>query len=114
MRVDSWEEALGAVAVMCRSLTGLPESTVFNARLVACELLSNAVKYGGGCARFTFSRVGDTVRLAVRGQVPFDPPPACTPPDPAAENGRGLYLVDALADRRDYSDEEGIIVFIGT
>ena len=112
MKVESQAAALDAVSAMCRALGDLPEGVVFNARLVACELLTNAIKYGGGSALFSYSYSQKRVRIAVRSAAPFDPPQASLAPDPAAESGRGLFLVDTLAECREYSDEEGIIVTI--
>lgn len=113
MTVESHAAALQAVAEMCRALKGLPEGVVFDCKLVASELLNNAIKYGGGYARFSFTQTGGQVRIAVRGALPFEPPKTCVMPSPSAESGRGLCLVDAVALKREYSEEEGIIVFVG-
>ncbi len=113
MTVDSQGAAMHAVAEMCKAISALPEGVVFNTKLIACELLSNAMKYGGGSAEFRYTVTGRSVRLAVRCAIPFDPPVSNRMPDPAAESGRGLFLVDALSETREYNEEEGIVVTVG-
>jgi anti-sigma regulatory factor (Ser/Thr protein kinase) len=72
--------------------------------LVVAELASNAVTHGrlkGRCFRLTLVlNAPDTLRLEVadpRGDRL--PQPRTDAPDPTAESGRGLLLVDALATR---------------
>ncbi|MGP4083785.1 ATP-binding protein [Streptomyces sp. KR55] len=75
---------------------GLPLNS---AELIVAELAANAVTHGrvpGRDFRLTLYVVGDTLRIEVtdtRGdQLP-------RPATPQGESGRGLLLVDALADR---------------
>lgn len=75
------------------------------AQLVA-ELAANAVTHGrvpGRDFEVTAEIRDRTLRLAVsdaRGELrPPGPGAACAPMPPLAESGRGLLLVDALADR---------------
>ena len=80
---------------------------VDDAELIVSELLSNAIRHGlnraGGCpARTTLVglgllRQGATVVCAVSD--PSSDVPVVREPDHFAESGRGLLLVDALADR---------------
>jgi len=77
---------------------GLPPDP---AALIVAELAANAALHGRVTGRdfsLTLYAVADTLRIEVtdtRGDVL--PRPALPPPD--AEAGRGLLLVDALADR---------------
>ncbi|MFI9218451.1 ATP-binding protein [Streptomyces werraensis] len=77
------------------------------ARHVVAELAANAVTHGrvpGRDFRLAFYVVGDTLRIEVtdtRGdQLPRHQPPATD-----AESGRGLLLVEALADRWGVSED---------
>jgi anti-sigma regulatory factor (Ser/Thr protein kinase) len=71
------------------------------AQHVVAELAANAATHGrlpGRSFRLTMYVVGDTLRIEVtdaRGERL----PEAQAPRPDAESGRGLYLVEALADR---------------
>ena len=74
-----------------------------SAALVVAELAANAVTHGrarGRCFRLTLAiQDADTLRIEVadpRGDRPLQPRTTAAP-DPTAESGRGLLLVDALA-----------------
>ncbi len=113
-QVDDFNALHSALARMCAALQAeaVSEDAVFNCRLVANELLVNALEYGGGSAAFSVRREGDTLRISVRSAVAFRPPetPVCS--DLTAERGRGLFLVDALSEAREYSEREGICVVV--
>ena len=66
------------------------------------EALVNAQRHGGGVSRASAALAGGTVVVAVRDPgrgfaVPTSPPV----PDPAAETGRGLFLIRSLATEAD-------------
>lgn len=91
----------------------IPEEAVFQSRLVADELLSNVLQHGGGKAFFSVVREGETIAITVRGASGFRPPEKSNiPADLFAERGRGLYLVDAFCESREYSEKDGIRVLI--
>ncbi len=90
----------------------LPEETVFQTRLVANELLSNVLQHGGGRAFLTVMREGGEIRICVKSTNEYRPPEKSVCADTLAESGRGLFLVDAYCERRDYSESEGIRVFL--
>jgi anti-sigma regulatory factor (Ser/Thr protein kinase) len=88
----------GARSLVRSTLGGFPPDLVETAVLLADELISNAVRHGGG--RFTLTvgrRRGDGVRLAVGDRSPARP--TVRHPGPGAETGRGMRLVAALASR---------------
>jgi anti-sigma regulatory factor (Ser/Thr protein kinase) len=81
------------------------------AALLVAELAANAVTHGrvpGRDFEVTAELRGRTLRIAVsdtRGELRPPAPGAPRPPmPPLAENGRGLLLVEALADRWDVLD----------
>lgn len=112
--VDGYDALKSALARMCDALEReeVSDDAVFNCRLVANELLVNALEYGGGSASFGVRREGDRLRISVRSVVAFRPPEKSCCSDVDAERGRGLYLVDALSEGRVYSEEDGICVFV--
>jgi anti-sigma regulatory factor (Ser/Thr protein kinase) len=97
-----------AVAASRRSIEAVPEIAEdpqlrLNLQLVVSELVTNGVRHGGtvGPLWVVLAVRRDAVRLEVvdtgegfdRGSV------LQAPLDPAAVSGRGLHLVDAVADR---------------
>ncbi|MFB6843309.1 ATP-binding protein [Streptomyces sp. NPDC056373] len=83
---------------------GLPDE---RASHVIAELASNAATHGrlpGRSFRLTLYVVGATLRIEVT-DTRGDRLPALRTPDPAAESGRGLLLVEALADRWGVAEE---------
>lgn len=110
--IANLQEMKAAIGEMCAEFHGLPEATVFDSKLVACELIVNALRHGGGRAYFAYAREEQTIRISVRGETDFRPPAKSTCSGTNAESGRGLYLVDALSVRREYSAQDGICVVI--
>ncbi|MFI0505791.1 ATP-binding protein [Streptomyces albogriseolus] len=77
------------------------------ARHVVAELAANAVTHGrvpGRDFRLAFYVVGHTLRIEVT-DTRGDQLPQHQPPTPDVESGRGLHLVDALADRWGVSED---------
>ncbi len=112
--IDNYLSLNAAVAKMCAVFRDeeIPEGSVFQCKLVAKELLSNALRYGGGCARFVFERNEGEVRISVKSANGFVPPKVSVCSDVTAERGRGLFLVDSVSERRLYSEQDGISVFV--
>lgn len=113
-KIDGYNALRVALHQMSVFLQGenLSEGTVFNCKLVADELVSNALQYGGGSAVFSFELCGDTVRIVVKSANEFCPPEESSCSDSFSERGRGLFLVDAVSEERYYSREEGISVIV--
>ncbi|MEU0332724.1 ATP-binding protein [Streptomyces sp. NPDC006193] len=83
---------------------GLPYET---ASQVVAELAANAATHGrvpGRSFRLTLYVVGGTLRVEVT-DTRGDRLPALRAPDAVAESGRGLVLVEALADRWGVTEE---------
>ena len=112
LRIEDINALTNALQNMCNELQGLDEELLFDIRLVASELLSNALRYGGGCERFSCTRTAGEVRISVKSRSPFCPPEISVLSPATAERGRGLYLVDTLSIRRTYSEDEGICVVL--
>lgn len=109
--VDSYNALRIALQKIAQELSFLPEEVLFDGKLVIDELATNVLQHGGGRAHIRVE-CGEELLIAVRGDRAFRPPEesVCSPLD--AEQGRGLFLVDALTVRREYSDEDGICVIL--
>lgn len=70
--------------------------------LAVHEAMVNAQRHAGGVTRATLSLDGQAVVVEVRDRGRgFAVPQSPAMPDPAAERGRGLFLIRRLADRAD-------------
>lgn len=86
---------------------GIDPARAFDLELITEELFTNMVKYGGGVADVSLAlrREGDTVVLVLRDfdGRPYDVTrPAPLPDGVPRAGGRGLHLVQRLADGLDY------------
>lgn len=73
----------------------LPHAMVARAaEVLTCELVSNAVRHAGGTPGIKITLSDDRLIIAVADRSPA--PPSRRPPD--STGGRGLMLVDSLAD----------------
>ncbi|MDX3308859.1 ATP-binding protein [Streptomyces sp. ME08-AFT2] len=85
------------------------ETDVIDLLLVVSELVTNALRHGGGLARFEAVPVPDGIRLAVRDHSDEVPAGVCGPAPPQAgrtrTGGYGWPLVLRLA--RDIDIEKG-------
>ena len=112
--IDDFNALREALHKMCVQFSAerIPDDAVFNSKLVADELLSNVLQHGGGRAYFAAMREGDEIKLSVRGENGYRPPEKSVCADVFAERGRGLFLVDRYCVRREFSELEGIRVYI--
>ena len=100
-----------------RMCARLPRATVaegveFESKLVVNGLVINVLRHGGGRAFFCAERKGNELLLSVRGENAFCPPDVSCCSSVSDECGRGLFLVDAVCSRREYSAEKGITVYL--
>ncbi len=114
VEVDGYGALKAAIRRMCAEIFSQadPEEAVFEGKLVVSELVTNALRYGGGGATLAIEREGEAIRVCVRGKNAFRPPERSVCSDPSAERGRGLFLVDTLCASRMYSEEEGVCVVL--
>lgn len=73
----------------------LPAPTVDVALLLTSELVTNAIRFSDGAVRMVVDTSRD-LRVEVQDQAAQEP--TVTHPPAMAEHGRGLLIVDALAD----------------
>jgi two-component sensor histidine kinase len=65
--------------------------------LVFTELISNAVRHGGGLREARLANTGDHLRLVAADNDPRSP--ALRPRRADRPNGRGMHLIQIVADR---------------
>lgn len=75
---------------------GLDEDVAMTATLLTSELITNALRYGVGCITLMVTRGHDHVRVDVSDESPVAPAPRRAGLDD--ESGRGLLIVESLAD----------------
>lgn len=112
--IEDYNALKSALQNMCIqfSCENVPEETLFNSKLVAMELLSNVLQHGGGRAYFRAEISDGRITLSVRSTNDFRPPEQSNCSDTMAERGRGLFLVDAICEDREYNEKDGICVHI--
>lgn len=111
--VENFASLKREVERMCETLAvSVPESAVFSSKLVASELLTNALLHGSGRAQLSYLFEGGEIRINVYEEGGVRPPDGSVCSDVYAESGRGLFLVDALSDGRTFSETEGVCVVI--
>jgi len=80
--------------------------------LLVSELVTNAILYGHGPLELRAHTEGSALRIEVRDQEPASPPVLRADAELTEIGGRGLQLVDTLADRLGWSTEdEGKVVW---
>ena len=104
LRLGGGVEAPARARAALAGLAGrVGAEALWSARLLVTELVTNSVRHGGagdadGWIALEVELLADTLRVAVRDRGPgFDPAPR--PPHQVWASGRGLFLVDKLADR---------------
>ena len=81
--------------------SALPARRVADLVLIVSELISNAVRHGGGAGRLRVWATGSAIHCQVTDEGPGLPAAHRAPPsqpEPTATGGRGLWLVRQFAD----------------
>jgi len=93
------DQAAAARAFVRDTLAGWGVGKVEDVVLIASELFTNAVLHGGGEVEIALAVTGGRVRLEVADDGGLPVPSEVRRPAPDAITGRGLAIVDALAQR---------------
>ena len=93
------------IADICNAAE-LGENICATAALLTSELVTNAIRYGGSRAVLEAMSPGGLLRVSVRDDNPALPVVGLHP-SLTAESGRGLQLVNALADDWGVEDVDG-------
>ena len=112
--IEHYQTMHAAIAKLCDALQSLsvPSERVFDSKLVVSELVGNVLRHADGKATLRGEVNGEFIELTVLSSVAFFPPEKSRPADVYAESGRGLFLVDAVCEKRTLTDEGGILVRI--
>ncbi|MDX1510170.1 MAG: ATP-binding protein [Nitriliruptorales bacterium] len=76
----------------------LSEDRVDDLGLAVSELATNSLQHGGGTGQLTIWQVGPQLVCEVRDSGHMQASAASAAPDPLAERGRGLWIVDQASD----------------
>ena len=90
---------------------GVREDAIFYSRLAGCELMTNAIRHGGGEAAFESEILSDRIRITVTssdGSFAI----TATLPDLMSESGRGLYIVKSICIGEIERDGKALTVYI--
>ena len=112
--IEDFNALKAALNSLCNGLSQreVPTETVYDSKLVAAELLSNALRHGGGKAFFSVDIEQEVISISVRSLRAYRPPDKSILSGIECEHGRGLYIVDTLVETRRYSEEGGTCVVI--
>lgn len=107
---DTLQAALRSLCAFLQE-KNIPQSAIFDCRLVACELLGNVLRHAQGTAKL-FGTINDEfVELKIQSQDTFFPKKTVCA-EVYAENGRGLFLVENAVENELYCEEDGLLVRI--
>ncbi len=112
--IKDYQAMHAAIAKLCDTLqkSSIPSERVFDSKLVISELVGNVLRHTDGKATLHGEINGEFIELTVYSSTAFLPPEKSRPADVYAESGRGLFLVDAVCEKRTLTDEGGILVKI--
>ncbi|WP_405720647.1 ATP-binding protein [Streptomyces sp. NBC_00046] len=109
-----------ARTVLADVLDGKAEGHLFDAMLLASELIANAIQHGSGAVliRVEVYEFGAALGVVDRGAditaVPARPSNASVGEGAVAASGRGLFIVDSLARARSVEETENGKIVIAT
>ena len=112
--VENYTTLQEAIESLCAFLQeqGVRAECVFDAKLVAYELLGNVLKHADGKAKMQGQIVDGFVELKIFSDSPFVLPEEKPCPEAMAEHGRGLFLVDTMCEGRLFAEADGLRVQI--
>lgn len=88
------------------------QESIFDSKLVACELLGNVLKYAKGEAGLRGEIKEDFIELKVLSESFFALPDKIECSGLFAESGRGLFLVNTLCEEQVFAEKDGILARI--
>ncbi|MEU0355260.1 ATP-binding protein [Streptomyces cyaneofuscatus] len=90
--------ARAVITALLHPLKSASQHAETDAHLAVSELISNALRHGGGLTGFKADLDPDAtrLRLQVEDSSP-EPPHSCPAPDPASPGGRGWAIIKRIA-----------------
>ena len=100
--IQTHEHLHTALLQVCRFLTehGASEHGVFHSRLAATELVGNVFRHAKATAKLQIVLQGEFIQINVYSSACTTPPKQSVCSDVYSENGRGLFLVDSICEKR--------------
>ena len=110
--IINYETLRKAVDELCDFLfaQNVCADSVFDSKLVAYEMLGNVLKHADGNAKLHFGVTPEFVELKIITAEIFFPVKKENCSDVYAEGGRGIYLVDRIAER--FLMDDGLLIRI--
>ena len=88
----------------------MPEARIDDLRLAISELATNSLQHGGGEGQLAIWQMDQQLVCEIRDAGRMKDPAQVVSPEPLAEQGRGLWIVDQACDEvRRESGREGTI-----
>lgn len=91
--------AAAARAHLRRHARRLPPAALEDALILTSELVTNAIRHGRPAVTLAVALEPSALTVVVTDTSPLLPTLAPSPPPPDSPGGRGLVIVDALADQ---------------
>ena len=113
-KVKNYATLQTALDRLCEFLSeqNVHADSVFDSKLVACELLGNVLKYTDGEAGLHSEVKEDVIELKVLSDTFFALPEKIVCSELFAESGRGLFLVNTLCEGQVLTEKDGILARI--
>ena len=110
--VHNYDTLQAALRSLCEFLQSenVPQGSVFDCKLVACELLGNVLCHAKGKARLVSEIKDGFVELKIVSDSVFYAKEKTACADVTAEHGRGLFLVETIANGNVYIEKDGLKV----
>ncbi len=114
LEITNYADFKSAVEQLCVFLheQKISAQGVFDSKLVVHELLGNVLQHSGGNAKLRAEIVEEFIELSVQAEKSYCPPCEGKCPEPNAERGRGIFLVDRVSAERVYTADGCIVVRI--
>ena len=112
--VENHATLQAALQALCDFLQAqnVPQNSVFDCKLVACELLGNVLRHAHGKAKIRSEIKDGCVELRIDSENVFLPNKKAVCADVYAENGRGLFLVENVIGNKIRYEEGSLFVMI--
>ena len=112
--IENYDTLKSAVDELCGFLLAenIPETRVFDSKLVAYELLGNVLKHSGGSASLHGRITERGIELKIVAERVFIPPTQGKCAELFSEHGRGLFLVDSVCQTRILTEDGELVVTV--
>jgi anti-sigma regulatory factor (Ser/Thr protein kinase) len=112
--VKNYDTLQAALRSLCDFLQSenVPQNSVFDCKLVACELLGNVICHAKGTARIVSEIKNGFVEMKIISDSVFFPKEKTACAEVTAEHGRGLFLVETVTNGDISIEQDGLKIRI--